>query len=405
MPQTSTDTEWNQDSLNQQMRDQIRGQTWQFQTGTFIRMLSPRNTKNLGENTRRSDFTFEVDEKYFKLACTQALKQFRNLYSENLQRTDPQNFTSLAWPVDSETRGHYAPFARLLNDCIQISHSVLDIYPKAPQLTNRYHKNLIFVTYDRETGDKIEGEAPLKPGIFGGTNTDVAGFLGNTPEKAWWSPEDGTDRNKISYPCEVKHNWPEIVERAATYARCLFNASPTTTFALVLGYNHVALEVRFLIFHRSGLTSSESLRITTMEGQWNLIQIILTLLLWITPAHAGFMPSCNGAEWILPSSKDDMLGARWLIDIPLYRSVCVRSRATHVFRVCRPQDNITVFDPPSSPTSDVILDLRCQTQTQLDTSHRSTYPCTQTAKKPLSQPSWTELAKANDKGKLLLLAL
>ncbi|KAJ7666542.1 hypothetical protein B0H17DRAFT_879763, partial [Mycena rosella] len=56
----------------------------------------------------------------------------------------------------------------------------------------------------------------------------------------------------IQIPVEVKDNWPDMVAQAATYARCLFSASPSRAFALVLAYHHTDCELRFLIFHRGG---------------------------------------------------------------------------------------------------------------------------------------------------------
>ncbi|TDL14112.1 hypothetical protein BD410DRAFT_696657, partial [Rickenella mellea] len=51
---------------------------------------------------------------------------------------------------------------------------------------------------------------------------------------------------------EVKADWAELVAQAAIYARCLFAASPSRPFVLVITLCHKSNHVRFLLFHRSG---------------------------------------------------------------------------------------------------------------------------------------------------------
>jgi hypothetical protein len=410
VPQTSTRTKRKQEELKEVMRGEIGGQTWQFPTDTFIQMLSPRTPKSpetVKPKPQRSDFYYEVDKPYFQSACNEAMDKFKRLYSLNLKRTDPKDGIIL-WPKNKGEKVYYEPFSCLLNDCVKIGHATLDKYPNAaPERSKRYHANLRFVAYDRPTGDGIEGAASLKPDIFGGTNTDEKSLKGTPGEHAWWSPQDGTDRNKVSYPGEIKDKWSELIEQAATYARCLFDASPTRAFALVLAFNHKTSEARILMFHRSGLTSSDSLKLTTLGGKRDLLKITLTLLLWTTPAHAGFAPSCNGVEWMLPSSKEDESGTKWVIDASLHHSVCVRGRATHVSRVCRPQNHVAVQDTPvrPPPSDDKSLAPPAENQARPDAPRRSTRPRTQT-NKALPQPSQAkeaDKAKAKEEGIFTLL--
>ena len=69
----------------------------------------------------------------------------------------------------------------------------------------------------------------------------------------------------------------ELVRQAGTYARCLFTASPLRKFALVLGYEYDSQEIRILVFHHGGLTSSEVLNLNA-NGIKDLLHIFHIIL-------------------------------------------------------------------------------------------------------------------------------
>ncbi|KAF9502859.1 hypothetical protein BS47DRAFT_1269425, partial [Hydnum rufescens UP504] len=56
----------------------------------------------------------------------------------------------------------------------------------------------------------------------------------------------------IDIVIEVKNDWPDLIERAATYARGLFCSNWTRSFALVIGVNQGTKPARFMFFHRGG---------------------------------------------------------------------------------------------------------------------------------------------------------
>lgn len=122
----------------------------------------------------------------------------------------------------------------------------------------------------------------------------------------------------------------------------------------------------------------------------------MATLLWTKPADAGLVPSCNGAEWLLPGSDEDEAGLRWKLDVPLYHSVCVRGRATHVIRLCRP----AVLDPPLPPPASS-LPLPIEAPPAL---RRSTRPRTQTTKAHTPPSNLLKKVGIRDKGEASLCA-
>ncbi|KAF8305821.1 hypothetical protein DL93DRAFT_2065954, partial [Clavulina sp. PMI_390] len=94
--------------------------------------------------------------------------------------------------------------------------------------------------YDREITDGVDGAPNLKP--------DLIGLM----EAKAFHPEERAPWSALDVVVEVEESWPELVAQAGTYARALLNAHPIRTYALIIGYNHVEGEVRFLFFHRGG---------------------------------------------------------------------------------------------------------------------------------------------------------
>ena len=77
--------------------------------------------------------------------------------------------------------------------------------------------------------------------------------------------------------------------------------SPLRKFALVLGYEYVLQEIRILVFHHGGLTSSKALKLDD-EGKEDL-RIFLSILSWKTVVDAGLPLWCNNSDMILPGDK------------------------------------------------------------------------------------------------------
>lgn len=321
-----------QSALKDLIKKEIGGQTWQFPIDTFIRILSPRTPKDPFKfGTSRADFKFEVDDPYFEAACVKALQGFRKVYDLNLNRE------GVPWKSTQSEGDFYQPFCRLLNECVTAGHNALNAHAAAPQMKARYHQNLKFTAYTREVGEPVEGAGPLKPDFFGGRQTRVSPKVDlETHGKAWWrfnhDDDANRDANIIGYPGEIKNSWPEMVQQAGTYAGAQFAAFPSKSFSLVFTYNYTSGDARVIIYHHSGLSSSESLQLNTDDGQRDLLKIVVTLLTWTSSIHDGFEPSRYAEPWILPNSGEDITGTEWT-PTRIYRSLSVRGRFTHVYRL------------------------------------------------------------------------
>ncbi|KAJ7672855.1 hypothetical protein B0H17DRAFT_174693 [Mycena rosella] len=311
-----------QTELKTIMRDEIGQQAWQVDTIQISRMLSPRKPMpgkvDLG---LLANYRCRVDESKF----TQALEY------ANAQ------VPAFSPPGAPGERAHYAPFAAFLNDCIVKGSEALQKF----NLMGSWYDELRFVKYDKVTGDRIEGAPALKPDLAGGNDLTSA-----SDTILYWSPpSDLSKGSQIQIPVEVKDNWPDMVAQAATYARCLFCASPSRTFALVLAYHHTDRELRFLIFHRGGLTSHPAIKVTHASERAGALRLLMTILLWTEPQDAGFISTSNDFEYLLPRSLDMKQYILGTVMEILSNSTCVRGRATSVCRL--------ICGPPKTPVANL----------------------------------------------------
>lgn len=81
--------------------------------------------------------------------------------------------------------------------------------------------------------------------------------------------KQGLTWSEIITVCEVKKSWPELIQQATIYAKCLFTAHPSRSYVPVIGFNHTTFEFCFLFFHHSGLTGSPLIQIIdAATGAW-----------------------------------------------------------------------------------------------------------------------------------------
>ncbi|KAJ3990601.1 hypothetical protein F5050DRAFT_1582639 [Lentinula boryana] len=102
----------------------------------------------------------------------------------------------------------------------------------------------------------------------------VVGFEADELDNLFWSPP----AEGMAIPVEIKGNWSELVLQAATYARCMFSASPLRQFVLIIGYKYNEHSLRFLVFHRGGCTSSKPLDLDKPDGQKAFIHLLVSIL-------------------------------------------------------------------------------------------------------------------------------
>ncbi|KAJ7349317.1 hypothetical protein DFH08DRAFT_959475 [Mycena albidolilacea] len=262
------------------MRGEIGRETWQFKDARRIsRILSPK-THIPGKSCDDIDgFDCTVDGPEFTTAFEEAARQ--------LEREQ------WAWGAYHKEKDSYDDVGKFLNACVTAGSKALS--DKA--LEGTWYQNLTFVKYDKVMGDGVGDAPPLKPDIGGVNDKNPALTL-------YWSPSDGLDRSRMQLPVEVKDEWSDLIAQAATYGRSLFSANPSRVFALVLGVNHRTKTLRFLLFHRGGLTTHTELQLDTPEGRAEILRVIMTILLWSEAQHAGFVSTSNNFHHLLPVSPD-----------------------------------------------------------------------------------------------------
>jgi len=124
-----------------------------------------------------------------------------------------------------------------------------------------------------------------------------------------------------------------MVSQAATYARCVFGASPVQTFALILAFNHDNSLLRFLVFHPGGLTASDEYNVTKRDGLKEITRLLLTLVSWHTAGDAGAIMCCNDTAYFLPADQEGEGNVSAIIEGTLSRPHCIRGRRTFVHRL------------------------------------------------------------------------
>ena len=99
---------------------------------------------------------------------------------------------------------------------------------------------------------------------------------------------------------------------------------------LVLGYEYDSQEIRILVFHHGGLTSSQALKLNA-NGIKDLLHIFLAILSWKTVVDAGLPLWCDDYDMILPGEK----GLQTVqVKKVLHDTFALRGRCARVVLVC-----------------------------------------------------------------------
>ncbi|TDL29913.1 hypothetical protein BD410DRAFT_893124 [Rickenella mellea] len=184
-----------------------------------------------------------------------------------------------AWPRERPEDEYYNPFVLLLNKALEAARKELGC------ASGNYYDDLQFSVYDRQVEDTDDQAHPFEPGLVGCVRTV--------------GPEEKLNWNEIMVPITVKPSWRELVEQALKYARSLF-ATSAREFALVISFNYKTTEVRFLFFHRSGLTSSPPVQLNTEKGWIRFIEGIVGLASVRDRSGAGMETSRDTSSYHLP---------------------------------------------------------------------------------------------------------
>ncbi|KAJ3991396.1 hypothetical protein F5050DRAFT_1898595 [Lentinula boryana] len=190
-----------QQELKETMRPELNGQTWELDFKRLAQALSPKTRKPsalAGEPEQ-----FDILENY-DLAIDKLQFQIDKAYT-SFARKKPEK---LLVKKERPEREHYRSFIDFPNKGIGSSLAQL------PKDHKALYQDLKF--YPDGAG--------------------VLGFEAEELDNLFWSPPD-EGGEQIAIPVELKNNWSKMVLQAATYARCMFRASPLRQFVLVIGYN------------------------------------------------------------------------------------------------------------------------------------------------------------------------
>ncbi|THU98458.1 hypothetical protein K435DRAFT_964912 [Dendrothele bispora CBS 962.96] len=332
-----------QRDLLARIEDEIGGQTWQFSAQEISQMLSPKMLKKeVDANSVYhfvTDYDYLVDDEFVQKAVNKM----------PLPSTPP-----LA--IEPE-RENYPIIVEFLKKCVDNCKAAYNKaaehqasqkktssrFPKLKKAGSHWWPVLKFSVYDKPTGDNVGSAEPLKPG-FVGTHREP-----DEPSRCVWGATWGDESSQVGIdtPGEVKGNWRELINQAATYARAMTNFVPLRSFCLVIGVNHRQKTLRFLIFHRSGLSASEELSLTSVEGRRAIQQVFFSVYLWQTPEDAGFPSFTNGYEFALPT-MGNLEQPLTRVKEGFYHSLCVRGRASFVLAVELVVPSLPPFDVVSS---------------------------------------------------------
>ena len=314
-----------QKDLKETMEQEIGDQAFTFPSEELARILSPKRLK-------RSEYPPEDLLPLSEYDCTVDEPAFKDALEDVLNKLRP-----FPKPPVSDERSCYPDLVKFLNNCVRLCHDSLDKQEGQkfiPKRLERCYCDLEFVVA-KAVEEGVEGSRSLKP--------DITGRLGGSEldgKRLRWKPPADEPANGIVLPLEVKNSWNDLVPQAATYARGMFSQRPMQMFALVLAFNHIANEFRFLVFHRGGLAASVRLLIGKRDDRKGkekgeeylegFARLFLTLALWTTAADTGIVPCGNDTTYLLPTDEDGEESMPLTVEKILFQSLCVRGRMTHV---------------------------------------------------------------------------
>ncbi|KAG7094149.1 hypothetical protein E1B28_007761 [Marasmius oreades] len=292
---TSDETLLQSQDMMEYCQNEIAHNTWVFNASDISHMLSPKQleVKFQPEDVKcfedaKKCCKFLVDDPFFEHALQTAVNSLPSPIPE--------------WPTTDTEKEYYPPLATFLNKGIEHCNRALNDaqrygkYEDVPEFAHRLYHKLQFVKYDRCMVDGTDDVKPSKLYFGGGRGLEEE-------EKSSWGIVEGHNVLQVEIPVVVGPSWSHLLPRAAVYGCCLFSASPTRSWSLVLGFNQNDMNLRFLIFHRGGCTASTDLNLTTEPGRKEAYRLILTMLLWTEDYHAGFCCFSTDKEYTIPNPQ------------------------------------------------------------------------------------------------------
>ena len=167
----------------------------------------------------------------------------------------------------------YEPFVHLLNKIIDTANLCM---PRSQLSELRFH------TFGGKVKEIYGTHEGLKPDIVGITGELSAKKKrrpsAKMPELSW---------EEIEVNVECKALVKDMVRQSGTYARCCLLSNRRRFFALGIGFHYKTLEAYVFVFHRSGLSSSRPLKLTTSEGFKGLVSHMVGILSFKDEAAYG----------------------------------------------------------------------------------------------------------------------
>jgi len=188
----------------------------------------------------------------------------------------PSSTTDPRLPVDgfSQETPSFEPLIHLLN---KITATATQHLPQSHLSGLRFHH------YGHKVKETYDSHRSLKPG--------GVGIIGELPTQTG-PGEEGDKKTALSWKTielsvESKGSVSEMVRQIGTYARCSLLSNPRRFFSLAIGFQFKKLEAYVFAFHRSGLSSSRPLKVTTHEGFNSLVRHIVGILSFEDEADYG----------------------------------------------------------------------------------------------------------------------
>ncbi|KAH8985022.1 hypothetical protein EDB92DRAFT_1884434 [Lactarius akahatsu] len=132
----------------------------------------------------------------------------------------------------------------------------------------RHLSNLCFHPHDQEMLEAVDSKNPLKPNILG--------LLVRSPlprkQKISWSDDD------VAIIVEVKHGQLMLVGQLSAYARCFLSVDRRRSFSIAIAFDFQTLQIHFLVFHRSGSSSSHGLSLHSEAGFQSVVKHMVGIL-------------------------------------------------------------------------------------------------------------------------------
>ena len=178
--------------------------------------------------------------------------------------TDPR------FPMNGFIRGHrsYRPLAHLLNKIIDTANQYV---PRSQLSELRFHPFVgeIKETFGSHRGLKLDGAGIIGLGNLSTKMKKPAEEPANEPELSW---------EQIKVHIESNASVGDMLQQSGTYAHLFLLSNQRNFFSLGIGFDYKKLEAYVLAFHRSGLSSSQSLKLTTSKGFKGLVRHIVGIL-------------------------------------------------------------------------------------------------------------------------------